>query len=168
MLFGDCQNYFVHHYIPLSQYGYSSIINVIKICASGFAMRTETYIAGVVTMGTVSTCWWLGVGICQCMDLSMANGIDVSMYVLFATADVLVIKVTLAAADGLFTVPAITMCHECCYVSWVDFRLTQQLQIASHAGGYWVNFVVDTGLYSVLATADGLLSLVNSAFAVSL
>ena len=56
MLFGDCQNYFVHHYIPLSQYEYSSVINVIKICASGFAMRTETYIAGVVTMGTVSTC----------------------------------------------------------------------------------------------------------------
>ena len=90
------------------------------------------------------------------------------MYVLFATADVLVIKVTLASADGLFIVPAITMCHECCYVSWVDFRLTQQLQIASHAGGYWVNFVVDTGLCSALATADGLLSLVNSAFAVSL
>ena len=55
------------------------------------------------------------------------------MYVLFATADVLVIMVTIAAADSLFTVPAITMCH---YVSWVDFRLTQQLQIASHAGGY--------------------------------
>ena len=30
MLFGDCQNYFVHHYIPLSQNEYSSIINVIK------------------------------------------------------------------------------------------------------------------------------------------
>ena len=91
------------------------------------------------------------------------------MYVLFATANVLVIKVSFAAADSLFTVPAITMCHECCYViSWVDFRLTQQLQIASHAGGYWVNCVVDTGLCSVLATADGLLSLVDSAFAVSL
>ena len=58
------------------------------------------------------------------------------MYVLFATADVLVIKVTLAATDSLFTVPTITMCHECYYVSWVDFRLTQQRQIASHAGGY--------------------------------
>ena len=90
------------------------------------------------------------------------------MYVLFATADVLVIKVTIAAADSLLTVPAITMCHECCYVRLVDFRLTQQLQIASHAGGYWVNCIVNTGLYSVLATADELLTLVNSAFAVSL
>ena len=53
------------------------------------------------------------------------------MYVFFATADVLVIKVTFAPADSLFTVPAITMCHECYYVSWVDFRLTQWLQIAS-------------------------------------
>ena len=70
MLFGDCQNYFVHHYIPLSQYEYITIINVIKNCTSGFAMKTETYIDGVVTMGTVSTCWWLGVGICQCMQLS--------------------------------------------------------------------------------------------------
>ena len=35
------------------------------------------------------------------------------MYVLFATADVLVIKVTIAVADSLLTVPAITMCHEC-------------------------------------------------------
>ena len=54
------------------------------------------------------------------------------------------------------------------YVSRVDSRLTQQLQIASEAGGYWFNCIVDTGLYSVLATADGLLTLVNSAFAVSL
>ena len=56
MLFSDCQTYFVLHYMPLSQYENNSVINVIKICASGFAMRTETYIAGVVTMGTVSTC----------------------------------------------------------------------------------------------------------------
>ena len=86
------------------------------------------------------------------------------MHVLFATTDALVIKVTIAAADGLFTVPAITMCQECS-VSWVDFR---QLQISSHAGGYWVNFVVDIGLCSVLTIADRLLTLINSAFAVSL
>ena len=34
------------------------------------------------------------------------------MYVLFATADVLVIKVPIAVSDSLFTVKAITVCHE--------------------------------------------------------
>ena len=38
-------------------------------------MRMETYITGVVTMGTVSTYCRLGVGICQCRDLSRANGV---------------------------------------------------------------------------------------------
>ena len=56
MLFSECQNYSVYHYMPLSQYEYSSVINMIKTCATGFAMRKETYIAGVVTMETVSTC----------------------------------------------------------------------------------------------------------------
>ena len=37
---------------------------VIKICASWFTMTTETCIAVVVTMETMSTFWWLDVSIC--------------------------------------------------------------------------------------------------------
>ena len=47
-----------------------------------------------------------------------------SMYIMFATADVLEIKVILAATEGLFTVPANTMCHWCYYVSWTHMGLT--------------------------------------------